>query len=89
MDKFKLVFRVPAEHVERCKTAVFKVGAGQNGPYTECCFSSPGTGQFRPGNMAKPHLGTVGKLEQVSEIRIETLCVGKDTVKEAVKALKE
>ncbi|OTB18010.1 hypothetical protein K445DRAFT_73804 [Daldinia sp. EC12] len=35
-----------------------------------------------------PHIGSVGALEEVPEIRVETLCVGEDVVKRAVKALK-
>lgn len=47
-----------------------------------------GTGQFRPGDAANPHIGTVGQLEEVPEARVETLCVGADTVRAAVEALK-
>lgn len=48
-----------------------------------------GTGQFRPGDAANPHIGDVGKVEEVSEMRIETLCVGEETVRGAVQALKK
>ncbi|KAI1844128.1 hypothetical protein JX266_009801 [Neoarthrinium moseri] len=58
------------------------------GNYTECCWTSLGTGQFRPGDTAKPHLGKVGEVEQVEEVRVETLCMGEDVVKKAVEALK-
>lgn len=48
-----------------------------------------GTGQFRPGDAANPHIGSVGQLEEVQEARVETLCVGENVVKKAVEALKK
>ena len=89
--RFKLVFHVPPSALEACKAAIFAAGAGRypgQGNYTECCWTVMGTGQFRPGNTANPHIGTIGQLEEVQEARVETLCVGQDVVREAVKALK-
>lgn len=34
-------------------------------------------------------IGKVGELEDVEEVRVETLCVGRDVTKEAVEALKK
>lgn len=87
---FRLVFNVPASHLAACKAAVFAAGAGRypNSNYTECCWTTAGTGQFRPGDAANPHLGTVGQLEHVPEVRVETPCVGKEVVKGAVEALR-
>lgn len=90
--RFKLVFRVPASHLETCKTAVFAVGAGRypgSGNYTQCCFTVMGTGQFRPGDTATPHIGIPGAVEQVQEASVETLCVGEDVARKAVEALKK
>jgi len=90
--RFKLVFNVPPSAVETCKAAVFAAGAGRYpgpGNYTECCWTVMGTGQFRPGDTANPHIGTVGALEEVQEVRVETLCVGEDVARKAVKALKK
>ncbi|OAA50392.1 structural toxin protein RtxA [Metarhizium rileyi] len=89
--RFSLIFYAPPSAVLACKTAIFKVGAGRYpgvGNYTECCWSTVGTGQFRPGDAANPHIGSVGKLEEVPEVRVEALCVGEDVAREAVKALK-
>lgn len=64
--KFKLVFFVPVNNAERVKDAVFATGAGSYpgpGQYTECCWQTVGTGQFRPGKTAVPHIGKVGELE--------------------------
>ena len=89
--RFKLVFNVPRSSLEACKTAIFAAGAGRYpgpGNYTECCWVAIGTGQFRPGDAANPHIGSVGKLEYVEEARVETLCLGEDVARKAVAALK-
>jgi hypothetical protein len=46
-----------------------------------------GTSQFRPGDAANPHIGTVGGCK-VPEARVETLCMREDVVRAAVAALK-
>ncbi|KZM22554.1 uncharacterized protein EKO05_0009685 [Ascochyta rabiei] len=92
LQKFKLVFFVPPSALSACKTAIFAAGAGRfpgTGGYTECCFTSKGTGQFRPGEAANPHLGKAGTLEEVEEYRVEAVCLGRDTVVEAVAALRK
>ena len=92
MARFTLVFYVPPGAVLSCKNAIFKAGAGRYpgpGNYTECCWSTSGTGQFRPGDAANPHIGKVGELEETPEVRIEAICVGEDITRRAVAALKE
>lgn len=59
IQKFKLIFFVPPTALNACKTAIFAAGAGKYpgpGGYTECAFTSKGTGQFRPGDAANPHV---------------------------------
>ncbi|CAK7204168.1 hypothetical protein SEUCBS139899_006922 [Sporothrix eucalyptigena] len=87
---FRLVFNVPETHLAACKAAIFAAGAGRypNSNYTECCWTTQGTGQFRPGDAAKPHLGTVGELEYVPEVRVETPCVGEEVARKAITALR-
>lgn len=90
--RYKLVFHVPLAALEACKSAIFAAGAGRypgGGNYTECCFTTLGTGQFRPGDTANPHIGKVGALEHVEEAKVETLCVGEDVARKAVAALKK
>lgn len=90
--RFKLVFFVPEPALEACKAAVFGAGAGRfAGPshYTEYCWTTMGTGQFRPGDTALPNIGRVGELAEVKEARVETLCVGRDVARKAVDALKK
>jgi hypothetical protein len=87
---FRLVFNVPEPHVAACKSAIFAAGAGRypDSNYTECCWTTIGIGQFRPGSGTNSHIGSVGELEQVTEMRVETPCVGKDVATKAVEALK-
>lgn len=88
---FRLIFYVPETHVEACKAAIFAAGAGiyPNSSYTECCWTTSGTGQFRPVAGANPHIGTLDKLESVTEVRVEAPCVGQIVAKNAVEALKK
>jgi hypothetical protein len=89
--RFTLVFLVPPNALDVCKRAAFAAGAGRYpgaGQYTECCWTTTGTGQFRPGSSANPALGSRGALEEVVEARVEMLCVGEETVKKTVAALK-
>jgi len=71
---YKLAFFVPAADAEAVKEAVFATGAGRIGDYEACCFQSLGTGQFRPLPGANPHIGEVGDLERVEELKVELVC---------------
>ena len=91
VSRYKLIFFVPQSALLACKAAVFAAGAGRypgSGKYTECCWTAMGTGQFRPGDTANPHIGSVGAVEEVQEARVETLCLGLDVARKAVEALK-
>ncbi|TDR56286.1 hypothetical protein DFP85_104210 [Halomonas ventosae] len=71
---YKLAFFVPVAEAEAVKEAVFATGAGRIGDYEACCFQTRGTGQFRPLEGADPHIGRVGDLEQVEELKVELVC---------------
>lgn len=89
--RYTLTFFTPHTALQKCKAAIFAAGAGRYpgaGNYTEACFVSSGTGQFRPGAGANPAIGARGELEEVEEVRVETICVGEDIARDAVKALK-
>jgi dinuclear metal center YbgI/SA1388 family protein len=62
-----------------------EVGAGVIGDYAECTFRTLGRGTFRGGEGASPYLGEKGRLEEVEELRIETV-VAAHTVGRAVNA---
>ncbi|HSP58412.1 MAG TPA: NGG1p interacting factor NIF3, partial [Halomonas sp.] len=71
---YKLAFFVPSADAERVKEAVFASGAGRIGDYEACCFQTLGIGQFRPIAGADPHIGRVGELEIVEELKVELVC---------------
>ncbi|KAJ5888647.1 NGG1p interacting factor 3 NIF3 [Penicillium taxi] len=88
-DRYKLIFFVPPSDLEACKKAIFLTGAGTfpGGKYTDCCFQTLGTGQFFPNGGANPAIGAVGVLEQLPEMKAEIMCIGRETMLNAVKAL--
>ncbi|MBN9643030.1 Nif3-like dinuclear metal center hexameric protein [Corynebacterium sp. CCM 8862] len=69
LDKWGIA--VPAGAVEQVKQAVFAAGAGAIGNYSQCSFEITGKGQFLPGPESHPAEGRVGKLETVTETRLE------------------
>ena len=70
----KIVVFVPEADADSVRAALGKAGAGKVGKYSNCSFSSKGTGRFQPEQGANPYLGTIGQLEAVAEERIETVC---------------
>jgi hypothetical protein len=88
-ERYKLVFFVPTPNLPDVKAAIFATGAGKIGDYTKVCFTTPGIGQFIPGNASHPVIGEVGKLEEVGEVRCETVCPSRSIVEAAVAALRK
>ena len=69
----KLVVYVPATHATAVRAAICAAGAGRIGHYGDCTFVAPGIGTFRPEEGTRPYLGSAGQLEQVEEVRLETV----------------
>jgi dinuclear metal center YbgI/SA1388 family protein len=69
----KLVTFIPKEQHAKVSAAIHAAGAGNIGNYSETGFSQPGTGTFRGNEHSNPAIGKAGKLEQVEEIRFETI----------------
>lgn len=84
----KIVVFVPETHTDLVREAMGKAGAGKIGNYSYCSFSSKGTGRFRPEDGAKPHIGEVGRFEEVPEERIEVIC-SREKLQGVIKAIKE
>ncbi len=84
----KIVVFVPETHTDVVRKAMGDVGAGIIGNYSHCTFSSKGIGRFRPESGANPHIGEVGKLEEVVEERIETVCA-REKLEGVIKAIKK
>jgi len=71
--QYKLVVFVPSENVDAVGRALFGAGAGQIGKYSSCSFRAPGTGTFFGEDGTRPAVGESGRLEQVAELRLETV----------------
>ncbi len=69
----KLVVFVPVSHAEDIRKVLGNAGAGSIGNYSHCSFSAKGTGRFMPGENTNPFLGEAGRLEEVEEVRLETI----------------
>jgi hypothetical protein len=74
----KLVIFVPLTHTDIVRKAIGDAGAGLLGNYKHCTFSTRGIGRYIPVEGAHPFIGEVGKMEEVEEERIETVCYKKD-----------
>jgi hypothetical protein len=72
--RYKVVVYVPDTHSDQVREAMGGAGAGRIGNYAFCSFTVRGVGRFRPGEGARPAIGEVGRLEEVIEERIETVC---------------
>lgn len=69
----KIAVFVPKKHAELVRRAIGDAGAGHLGGYSHCTFSSLGKGTFLPTEGSNPYIGTTGHLEQVEEIKLETI----------------
>jgi len=69
----KLYTFVPVLHAEKVKDALFQAGGGSIGHYSECSFSSAGTGTFLPGDGTNPFAGTPGTRHEEPEIKLEVV----------------
>lgn len=87
-ETVKIVVFVPESHADIVREAMGKSGAGLIGDYKHCSFSIKGVGRFIPLETAHPAIGEIGKLEEVREERIETVCY-KDDLDKIIKAIKK
>ena len=69
-----IVVTVPETHADLVREAMGRAGAGRDGNYAFCSFSTKGVGRFMPLKGANPTIGKVNALEEVVEERIETSC---------------
>ncbi len=72
-NQFKLVVFVPENYFEKVSSALFNAGAGIIGNYSNCSYSSEGTGTFLGNEFTNPYFGKKLNLEKVKEIRLELL----------------
>ena len=87
MPYYKIVVYTPLDHADKVREAIGKAGGEKLGKYSFCSFSTRGIGRFKPEKGASPHIGKIGKLEQVEEERIEITCE-KSVLKDVIAAIK-
>src|SRR6187402_3399100 len=85
--RYKIVLYVPESHADVVRNAIGDAGAGIIGDYTHCTFTLKGMGRFKPAMNANPTVGERGRLEEVIEDRIETVCEA-DKLKAVLQAIK-
>ncbi len=85
---FSLIVYVPLSHADHVRSALAEAGAGKIGDYDSCSFSVRGTGRFRPLKGADPAIGTVGKMTEVEEERIEVVIPKDVDIAKVVEKLK-
>lgn len=73
---YKIVVYVPKTHEDIVRKALASAGAGAIGDYSDCTFHVDGKGHFKPLQGANPYIGSVGDLETVDEVRIESTVRG-------------
>jgi hypothetical protein len=88
MPFVKIVVYTPLSHADKIRQVLAQSGAGHIGNYDFCSFSVKGIGRFRPIKGAKPFVGQEGKIEEVEEERIETICEQKE-VQQIIKEVKK
>lgn len=84
---YMLSFLAPETHLDVVKNAIFAVGAGSIGHYSQCAWQTLGEGQFMPLPGSDAFIGEINKLEKVLEYKVEIICT-KGQIKDAVAALK-
>lgn len=83
----KLYTFVPVTHADKVRDAMFAVGAGSIGAYSECSYNVAGEGTFKPGPDTDPVIGEPnGPRETVQEVKIEVL-VGRHNEPAVLRAL--
>lgn len=70
---YQLYVYVPIDYAEKVKEALFQAGAGLQGHYAECSFSSIGEGSYKPLENASPFLGTLNERHAECEVKLEVL----------------
>jgi hypothetical protein len=85
--KVKLVLTVPLSHSDVVRKSIGDAGAWRFETYSHCSVSMPVTGRFLPLDGADPHIGAVGKPEEVHEERIEVTC-DIDIIQQVITAMK-
>lgn len=67
----KLNTYVPNNALEKVQQALFDIGAGSIGNYSDCSFINTGIGSFKANDKANPTIGEKNKLHRESESQLQ------------------
>jgi len=84
----KIAVFSPVSHADEIRKALAKAEAGHIGNYDNCTFSTKGIGRYRGLEGTKPFIGEQGKIMEVEEEKIETICPT-EKLDEVLKAVKK
>lgn len=75
------------EIISKVIFAASSAGAGRIGNYTECAFITRGKGHWKSEEGATPHIGKVGEVSEIDEVKVEMECSSEQAsgVVEAIK----
>lgn len=85
---YKVVTFAPEAAIADIFNAMVSGGAGVIGLYSGCSFRVEGTGTFYPDEAAHPKVGSVEKLNEVPEVRIE-MSVPADALESTIFAMRK
>ncbi|WP_336878007.1 Nif3-like dinuclear metal center hexameric protein [Staphylococcus nepalensis] len=71
LNYYKVQVFIPESNLKSFKETLSDAGLAQEGNYAYCFFESLGNGQFKPTGDAKPHVGSIDKIEEVNEFKLE------------------
>lgn len=74
----KIIVFVPESHATAVREALTAAGVGNIGDYSDCTFTSEGIGRFKPGTDTDPFIGERGTVEEVKEVKIESIFLSSD-----------
>lgn len=63
------------EVIGKVIAAASSAGAGKIGNYSECAFITLGKGHWKSEEGANPHIGKVGEISEIEEVKIEMECM--------------
>lgn len=88
IQKVQITVTVPHDYVKTVLNAIWSIGAGVIGNYTNCSLSTKCIGTFKPNSQATPFIGNNNSLEHVEEEQIEVTC-NINEVKKVVEKIRE
>ncbi|AVQ33069.1 Nif3-like dinuclear metal center hexameric protein [Staphylococcus muscae] len=68
---YKVQVYIPEENADVFKLRLSEHGLAKEGNYEHAFFNTFGQGQFKPVGEAQPHIGKVGEIETVKEVKVE------------------